>query len=75
MEVIFDQGERICQATGKFIGRCLRQATGKILGGCLYVNRRPIGTTQLNSCLYNVEFEDGTTDIISANTIANKIWD
>ena len=42
-------------------------------------NGRPIGTPhqnpKLNSCLYNVEFKDGTTDIISANTITNKIWD
>ena len=34
----------------------------------LYVNLSSVG-------LYNVWFKDGTTDIISANTIVNKIWD
>ena len=38
-------------------------------------NGRPIGTPQLNSYLYKIEFKDGTTDVISANTIANNIWD
>ena len=47
----------------------------KSLGRCLDRNGRPIGNLHLNSCLYNVEFKDGTTDIIFTNTIANKIWD
>ena len=71
MDVVFDQGERMHQATGKIISRCLHQATSKSLDGCLDGNGRPIGNPQLNSCPYNIEFEDGTTDIISANTIAN----
>ena len=57
----------------------MRQATGKnnqqVFGGrCLDGNGRPIGTPQLNSYLYNVEFKDCITDVISANTIANEIW-
>ena len=66
MELKFDQWER------------MRQATQKITGRCLDGNGRPIGTphqNQLNRCLYNVEFKDGTTNIIYDNTIANKIWD
>ena len=31
--------------------------------------------SKLNSCIYKVEFKYGTTDIISANNIANYIWD
>ena len=67
MEVMFDQGER------------RRQATRKIISRCLDGNGRPIGTPhqnpELNSCLYNVEFKDDTTDVISSNTIANEICD
>ena len=66
MEVVFDQGEK-------------RQATGIIISKCVDANKRPIGTyhqnPKLNSCIYKVEFKDGTTDIISANNIANEIWD
>ena len=66
MEVVFDQGKR-------------RHATGTIISKCVNENGRPIGTydhnPKLNSCIYNVELKDGTTDIISANNIANEIWE
>ena len=66
MEVVFDQGVR-------------RQATGTIIIKCVDENGRPVGTyhhnPKLNSCIYNVEFKDGTTDIISSNNIANEIWE
>ena len=55
-----------------------RAATGQIISRCLNADGRPIGTPhinpKLNSCLFNIKFKDGTTDIILANQIADKIW-
>ena len=67
MEVVFDQEEARRKATGKIISRCV-DGNGRHI--CI-----PHQNPKLNSCLYNVEFKDGTTDIISTNTIANNILD
>ena len=66
--MMFYQGEIMCQETKK-------NHWQEFGGRCLDGNGKPVGNPQLNSYLYNVEFNDGNTDVISANTIANKIWD
>ena len=35
---------------------------------------RPNPNPILNTCLYNVEFDDGSTHLNSANTIATNFW-
>ena len=58
IEMMFDQGEKMRQAAGKIIGKCVKQPGKSSAGVWRQVFGRewngPIGTPQLNSYLYNV---------------------
>ena len=64
MEVCFPQGES--ELWGKVVGLCLDK-DGKVIGS-------PNENPYMNTALYEVKFDDGTTQTYGANIIAKNLW-
>ena len=64
MEVRLPQGEK--ELYGKVIGLCLDK-NGKMIGD-------PNSNPFMNTVLYEVQFEDGTSKAYGANILADNMW-
>ena len=64
MEVRLPQGE--CELYGKVVGLCLDK-DGKMIGD-------PNSNPFMNTVLYQVQFEDGTSQAYGANILADNMW-